>query len=91
MFLHFSGVHDARGAWHVPSREGLQKVVHAPEADSAISKGGAKRVPKSESHCKNCIWLCRTDEQKGGAKLSFGTPMANFGTPDTPLDPPMIC
>ena len=30
MFLHFSGVHDARGAWHVPSREGLQKVLHAP-------------------------------------------------------------
>ena len=30
-----------------------------------------------------------TGEQKGGAKLSFGTPMADFGTPGTPLDPPV--
>ena len=30
--------------------------------------GGAKRVPKPENLFKNCIWACRTEEQKGGVQ-----------------------
>ena len=58
--------------------------------DPATSKGGgcqkgAKvREPLQELH------MCMQDRgAKGGAKFSLGTPITDFGTPGTPLDPPM--
>ena len=58
----------AHGLWRADEATSRTRILHvrAQRRIQPFPKGGAKRVPKSESLCKNCIWLCRTEEQKGG-------------------------
>ena len=59
VILYFSGVHDARGTWHVPPREGLHKLLANPAGQT-----GGPPTPNLQVTCiqpqRVCFCGCRS-------------------------------
>ena len=50
MILHFSWVHDARGTWHEPMREGLHKLLANPVGQTG---GGRPQICRPHVYSPN--------------------------------------
>ena len=84
VILPFSGVHDVRGTWHVPPREGLQKLVANPAgqtggtADTKFA-GHAYTAPTCVLLWLPLLWGAGCTRQERKTFLTRGPPVqGNF-------------